>query len=149
MSPEFVAHLHKDTDVDQARIDKFVAAPTAVRLRVLAELRRRAGSDEFGTQLALMGVLVAIAVAVIPQSSGEPLPDLPMWVRIGSGLFTGIMLGVLFLPVVVILVVHTVRRDRAVVWLAAYEDALAEQHRHCSTGELTGLIRGLLRPHRK
>lgn len=89
MPPEIKRHFHRDLDVDRARIEAFVGEPEAVRLRVLAELRRRSGSDEFSMQLALVGILIAVVAAIVPAP--EVAIGVPLLARLAASVATGLM----------------------------------------------------------
>jgi len=132
--PEVAKHLHDHIEVTRTELDAFVADDDAVQLLVLAELRSRAADQ--GTTLVLTLEAAAIAILAvmlsrIPTASGPAVPDLGSgWVGIAAFAIACVVLGavavVLAMPSVWHAVIGNRKRARAVVWLGAYEQVLAE-----------------------
>lgn len=131
--PEVGRHLHEHIDVTRAELDAFLGEDDAVRLLVLAELRAQTADQETSIVLTLEAAgtaVVAIMLSRIPVAAG-PAAAGPWW---ATDLTLAIACAILGLVAAAILI-PSVRRavkgnldhQRAVVWLAAYKQAIVER----------------------
>jgi|GEM_PF-3281107 len=133
--PEVAKHLHDHIEVTRTELDAFVGADDAVQLLVLAELRSQAADQETTLVLTLEAATVAILAVMlsrIPTGSGPAVPDLGSgWVGTVAFAIACVLLGAfavaLAMPSVWQAVIGNRKRARAVVWLGAYEQVLAER----------------------
>lgn len=96
-------HIHLDIAVTSERLDAFADAEIDVQLSTLAVLRERA-ADSSSTELAIVGVAIAIIVAIVAPSSGlfdvdlanDPV-RLAVGILIATAIATVIAMFVLFL----------------------------------------------------
>lgn len=121
-------HLHSDTKVTIERLDSFAEASREHQVSVLAKLRARAEDDANDIQTTILvgafGVLgtllVAPNVAGLIQKAGTG-----SWVvGLSAGAGIGVVIAIVMIPIVFSAVVRGARRERATVWLRAYEDEL-------------------------
>lgn len=120
--------VHADIAVTTDRLDSFANAAIDDQLATLATLRERA-ADSGSTELAVLGIAIAVLIALLVPTSG--LTDYSavssVWELLGR-----IVASVIVGFVVVVLIVaggrewlqRDRRRELAAVWLAAYEDEL-------------------------
>lgn len=133
--PEVAKHLHDHIEVTRTELDAFVAEDDAVQLLVLAELRSQAADQGTTLVLTLEAATVAILAVMlsrIPTASGPAVPDLESgWAGTAAFAIACVVLGafavVLAMPSVWHAVIGNRNRARAVVWLGAYEQVLAER----------------------
>lgn len=125
-------HIHNDVDVTTDRLNDFALASRSTQVNVLAKLRAQSSDDSVATQLTIASVVLAIFVVIAaPLIAMQPDPALATswWARL---ILVVALVGVLLLalsPAVWDAAKGHVKRERAVVWLAAYEDELARRHR--------------------
>jgi peptidoglycan/LPS O-acetylase OafA/YrhL len=125
-------HIYKDVDVTTDRLNDFALAGRSVQVDVLAKLRSQSADDSVATQLSIASLVLAIFVVIAaPLITVQPDPALasPWWARL---ILIVALVGVLLValsPAMWDAAKGHVRRERAVVWLAAYEDELARRHR--------------------
>lgn len=129
--PEVAQHLHEDIVVTREKLDAFVRDGDAVQLLVLAELRSRASDQETTLVLTLQAATVtilAVMLARIPVGSAGPSSS--GWTGTVAFAIAALVLAVFAILLIMPSVRHAVignrNRLRAVVWLTAYEQALAE-----------------------
>jgi len=129
--PEFARHLHKDTVVTREKLNAFVRDSDAAQLPVLAALRSRAADQETTLVLTLRAATVsvlAVMLARIPLESTGASSD--GWAGIVALAIAAVVLAtfaiLLIMPSVRHAVIGNRNRLRAVVWLAAYEQALTQ-----------------------
>lgn len=140
--PEVAKHLHDHIEVTRTELDAFVGEDDAVQLLVLAELRSQAADQETTLVLTLEAAAVAILAVMlsrIPTASGRAMPDLGSgWVGTAAFAIVCAVLGafavVLALPSLRRAVIGNRNHARAVVWLGAYEQALAERRSSVAIG---------------
>ncbi len=133
--PEVAKHLHKHIEVTRTELDAFAAEDDAVQLLVVAELRSRAADQETTLLLTLEGATVAILAVMlsrIPTASPPAAPDLGSgWAGTAAFAIACAVLGaiavVLAMPSARRAVIGNRNHARAVVWLGAYEQVLAER----------------------
>lgn len=134
--PEVAKHLHDHIIVTQAELDAFTYETEDVRLLILAELRSRAADQE--TSLVL--TLEAAAIAILAIMLSRIPVDAAVGASPGGGWLGVIILGIAYASLAVVAVALIApsmwravkgNRDhaRAVVWLAAYEEALTDRRR--------------------
>jgi cation transport ATPase len=125
-------HIHTDVNVTVERLNDFAVASRSAQVEVLAKLRAQSADDSVTTQLSISSLLLAIFVVIAaPLITVQPDPTLlsAWWSKL---VLTTVLAGVLFLalsPAIWDAAKGHVRRERAVVWVAAYEDELARRHR--------------------
>lgn len=132
--PDVAKHLHDHITVTRAELDAFTNEEDAVRLLVLAELRSRAADQETSLVLTLEAAAIAILAIMlsrIPVDTVNGTFPGPGWV---GALTLGIAYVILAIAAVALIAPSMWRaikgnRDhaRALVWLAAYEEALTER----------------------
>jgi hypothetical protein len=127
--PDVAQHLHDHVEVTRAELDAFLRADDAVRLLVLAELRSRGADQETGLVLTLEAAGLAVAAILLLRVPVLAQPGLsgPWWVQDVTFGIVCLVLGLFAAALVLPSAWRAVRgnRDhqRAVVWLAAYEEA--------------------------
>jgi len=132
--PEVAKHLHDHIMVSRAELDAFTDEEDAVRLLVLAELRSRAADQETSLVLTLEAAAIAILAIML---SRIPI-DTVNGTSPGQGWVGALALGIAYVILAVAAVALIApsmwravkgNRDhtRAVVWLAAYEQALSDR----------------------
>ncbi len=125
-------HIHNDVDITTDRLNDFALANRSTQVNVLAKLRAQSADDSVATQLTIASVVFAIFVVIAaPLITVQPDPALATswWARL---ILVVALVGVLLLalsPAIWDAAKGHVERERAVVWLAAYEDELARRHR--------------------
>jgi hypothetical protein len=117
-------HLHRDTDVDLARVEAFLNAGPEVRLKVLAVLRSQASDDSTANELAILALTFSIVGLMVTPAAAD-LGNTDGIARVIFGGLLGVAAILMVLPFAVPALVRTQRRQSAIVWLRAYEDALA------------------------
>lgn len=119
-------YIHRHNKVNLEELERFAAAPRSEQLRVLAELRRRAGDDSHTIELAIMSIAITLVLTIIvPRHvdlSGAPLVE-----ALVAGGAVGVIAVLTLIPLLVSTAVRSNRRETATIWLRAYEDEL--QHR--------------------
>jgi hypothetical protein len=121
------AHIHGDLDVTLRRVRAFSAADLEVQLQVQAELRRRVNDESNAALFALYGIAIAVVGLFVSPAKGLNLLGLPIWASLVIGLFLGVVGAAVALPFAIGPVVRSLRRERALIWLAAYEDEIARR----------------------
>lgn len=125
-------HIHNDVDVTTDRLNDFALASRSTQVNVLAKLRAQSADASVTTQLSIASLVLAIFVVIAaPLITVQLDPTLASswWAR---PILIVALVGVLLLalsPALWDAAKGHVRRERAVVWLAAYEDELARRHR--------------------
>jgi hypothetical protein len=120
--------------VTRAELDAFTNEDDSVRLLVLAELRSRAADQETNLTLTLEAAAIAILAIMLSRLPAATTGT----ASLGHGWVGALALGIVYLVLAVFvlaLVAPSVwravkgNRDhaRAVVWLAAYEQALKDR----------------------
>jgi hypothetical protein len=127
MSKQVGSHLHADLGVTPRRVDDFANAHFSDQLLVLAEIRRRAGDSSNGTQLAIAGIALAAFGLFVSPAKGLNLFGLPFAAALVLGAILGVAGALVALPFIIRPTVRSIHRERALVWLPAYEDALARR----------------------
>ena len=137
-----VPHVHPDVDVTLERVDAFAAASREEQLAALSALRIAAANDDHVAIIALESLVISafalFAVILLPES--PPLSSMLARVLLGSIIV--VMLLLVFAPTIINTARALGRRERARVWLTAYECELQRrwaqrgrtartwQHRH-------------------
>lgn len=122
------AHLYNDDRVTPERVAAFAGASRDEQLKVLAELRRRSVDDINDVQISIMvaafGALSVLFVA--PGLSTHVLKaGTSAWaVELAAAIAAGAVVGIVLLPIIVFAVLNSRRRERATIWLRAYEDEI-------------------------
>jgi hypothetical protein len=125
-------HIHSDVDVTTDRLNDFAFASRSTQAHVLAKLRAQSVDDSVATQLSIASLVLAIFVVIAaPLITVQPDPALASswWARLILIVALLAVLLVALSPALWDAAKGHVRRERAVVWLAAYEDELARRHR--------------------
>lgn len=125
-------HIHSDVSVTTDRLNDFALASRSTQARVLAKLRAQSVDDSVTTQLSIASLVLAIFVVIAaPLITVQPDPALASswWARLILMVALIAVLLVALSPALWDAAKGHVRRERAVVWLAAYEDELARRHR--------------------
>jgi uncharacterized membrane protein YbhN (UPF0104 family) len=125
-------HIHNDVDVTADRLKDFALASRTTQVSVLAKLRAQGADDSVATQLSIASLVLAIFVVIAaPLITVEPDPALTSswWARPILTVALVVVLLLALSPALWDAAKGHVRRERAVVWLAAYEDELARRHR--------------------
>ena len=117
-------HVHDDFDVSPERLAAFAQADRVVQIATLAVLRERAGDDDNHLMMSFAGIFVAVLVAATVAPAVVTDPDL-WWVSPITTFVVGIVLLLALLPSFLPAILASNRRQRAIVWVAAYEDELA------------------------
>lgn len=117
-------HIHNDLEVTLGRVQAFGSASLEDQLKVLAELRRRANDESNAAQFALYGIAIAVVGLFVSPAKGLNLLGLPIWASLVIGVFLGLVGAAIALPFAIGPVIRSVRRERAVIWLAAYDDEI-------------------------
>lgn len=133
------AHLYDDVDVTLVHPHAYAKERPEVQLEIMARLRVQTASQDGSQQLTLQGVgisvlavLIALSPGLVPHAPAVVNPTAFWWAQLVSNLFVfsaiaGIVVIVL-IPLIWDVTKSTKKRDRSVVWLAAYSDELA-RHR--------------------
>ncbi|MCE0459493.1 hypothetical protein [Curtobacterium flaccumfaciens] len=129
--PEVAQHLHDDIVVTREKLDAFMRDDDAVQLLVLAELRSRAADQETTLVLTLQAATVTILAVMLARIPvGSAAPSSSGWTGSVAFAIAALVLAafaiLLIMPSVRNAVIGNRNRQRAVVWLAAYEQALSE-----------------------
>jgi len=123
--------VHADIAVTTDRLDSFASAAIDDQLATLATLRERA-ADSGSTELAVLGIAIAVLIALLVPTSGLTDYDgVSSWWELLGRIVASVIVGF----VVVLLIVaggrewlqRDRRRELAAVWLAAYEDELTRR----------------------
>ena len=126
------AHVYSDTDVTQARLDAFAVASRMEQVRALAVLRAQAADESAAAKLGLSSVLVATLVVVLAPILAIDIDDRVRENPVAVGIIVAAVVAVLllaFAPALIDMARDQARRERAVIWIEAFEDELARQHR--------------------
>jgi protein-S-isoprenylcysteine O-methyltransferase Ste14 len=124
-------HIHRDVDVTSGRLDAFALAPRAEQAVVLARLRAQSADTSGTAVLSLVSLLVAVLLVIAaPLITVEIDPSLQGNVLFATTTMVAliIVLLVFFIPGIVEAAKDAVRKERAAVWLGAYQDELARRH---------------------
>lgn len=129
--PEVAQHLHDDIVVTREKLDAFMRDDDAVQLLVLAELRSRAADQETTLVLTLQAATVTILAVMLARIPvGSAAPSSSGWTGSVAFAIAALVLAafaiLLIMPSVRNAVIGNRNWQRAVVWLAAYEQALSE-----------------------
>lgn len=122
-NPVVKSFLHRDLNVTPRRVRNFLEAPFEVQLLVRAELRRRANDDLTALELGLLGFALAFVALFVSPAKGFNLLGLPFLVALIAGAIIGVVGAVMLIPFAIGPLIRQSRRERAVVWLGAYDDA--------------------------
>lgn len=131
--PEVAKHLHDHIIVTRAELDAFANEEDDVRLLLLAELRSRAADQETSLVLTLEAAAIAIVAIMLSRVPVDAVtvPPGPTWTRALILGITCALLAVIALALVAPSVWRSVKgnrdHERAVVWIAAYEEALTDR----------------------
>lgn len=124
-------HIHDDLDVTRTRLDAFAVATRAEQTTALALLRAQAADESTSAKLGLTSILIATMLVVLAPFLAFDVDD---HVR-GNPVFAGLAAVVVSVILVIFLVPAMVdvardqnRRERATVWLGAFQDELARRH---------------------
>jgi len=129
-----IAHIYADTDVTVDRLRLFAVAPHAEHVTTIATLRAAAADESNTMSLGFGGIaaafLIALAVPASPLLGGRTIDTIPEWIILlsTSVVLAGIVLAALA-PAMILSARDAARRERAVIWLRAFEDELARYHR--------------------
>lgn len=126
LPPDVRAHVHRDQEVDLDRVRDFERATPEIKLRVLAVLRAQSSDDSLVVELAIAALSISVvAIGIAP--SGLNLTASGIFGSVGSGLVLGGTAVIALSPIIVAAVLHIGRRQRATIWMRAFEDAEAER----------------------
>lgn len=105
---------------------------------MLTELRRRSADDANDVQSSIMvaafGVLATVFVAPLVATHVSPAGSQAWVASLAIGVTVGVVVVIVVVPVIGFAVIHSARRERATIWLRAYEDEL--QRRWRGTGKI-------------
>jgi hypothetical protein len=125
-------HLHADLDVTNDRLNAFAAAPRAHQVAVLARLRAQSADVTASTVLTLTSLLLAtllvLAAPLLTVDVDPKVKQNPLLITVLIVVLT-LMLLVAFVPAFIGSARDANRKERAAVWLGAYQDELARRHR--------------------
>ncbi len=121
--------IHLDIDVTRERLAAFTSASDEERLATLSVLRERT-ADSGSNEISLYGVCIAIVIAVaLPTAGIGEQPPAASSAELAARIVFLAVLGFGIAMLVVVGAREWFQRDRqrelAVVWLPAYETALA------------------------
>ncbi len=121
--------IHLDIDVTPERLSAFTSASDEEKLATLSVLRERT-ADSGSNEVSLYGVCIAIVIAVAIPTAGLEVPPEAMSVGVlVARIAFLVILGFAVATLVLVGARERFQRDRrrelAVVWLGAYETALA------------------------
>lgn len=125
-------HVHDDMEVTRTRLDAFANASRMEQAEVLAILRARAADESSAATLGLLSILIATLVVmigpVITINVDDSLRTNPIFVAALVAVIV-IVLLLAFTPALFDQARYQNRRERAAVWIGAYQDELARRHR--------------------
>jgi hypothetical protein len=125
-------HVYADLEVSRTRLDAFSAASRIEQARALATLRAQAADESAASKLGLLSVLVATLVVILAPIHAIDLDDRVRENPLAVGIIVAVVVVVLllaFAPALIDMARDQNRRERARVWLGAFEDELARRHR--------------------
>ena len=126
-----VPHVHADSAVDLQRVGGFAEAGRMEQLAALTELRRQVVDDSNAVDLGVFGAVLGAGIGVLVSSADTGLPPLPWYVSMAVFAVVGLLGGALLLggviPLLVPMLKRSQRRERAELWLRAYEDELTRR----------------------
>jgi hypothetical protein len=125
-------HIHDDSDVSSKRLTDFALADRDVQVAVLARLRTTAADESNTLSLSFTSLLIAILLVIAAPLVTMKVPPAVRESWLGQLVMvacTVVLLIVALSPVMFFYVMELKRRERAVVWLGAYQDELARRHR--------------------
>jgi len=121
-------HLYADDRVTIDRVDAFAVASRREQVLVLTELRRRSGEDPNDVQTSVMvgafGVLSTLFVAPKVADLVQTLGSEPWLLWLPTGVAAGVVIIISLSPVIVSALLRGSKRERAALWLRAFEDEL-------------------------
>lgn len=119
-------YVHRHNNITLEELARFAAAPRSEQVKVLAELRRRAGDDSHTLELAIVSIAVTLVVTmIVPQH--VDLSGLPFIGALVAGGVVGVIAVLMLIPLLISTAVRSSRRETATTWLRAYEDELEHQ----------------------
>ncbi|MGN7861788.1 hypothetical protein ACTJI8_14505 [Microbacterium sp. 22303] len=125
-------HIHDDSDVSSKRLTAFALEDRDVQTAVLAELRAMSADESNALSLTFASLVVAVLLVVAgPLMTVKVMPGLPSsWlIQPLVVVVAAVVLIIALSPMIVFFVKEQKRRERAFVWLGAYQDELARRHR--------------------
>jgi hypothetical protein len=125
-------HIYDDLDVTSSRLTRFALADREEQVAVLAKLRARSVDDSTTITMGFSSLVIAVFLVIAaPLLTLDIDPVLRRsWVAaLVLTLLIMFLLLILTAPALVVTAREQARRERATVWLAAYEDELARRHR--------------------
>lgn len=114
------------------RLDAFALASRAEQVKVLAQLRAQAADDSAANKLGIWGFLIAALVVILAPILTLDVDDRVRNNPLAAGIVVAVVVVVLllaFAPALIDMARDQNRRERAVVWLGAFEDELTRRHR--------------------
>ncbi|TXN32306.1 hypothetical protein [Lacisediminihabitans profunda] len=142
LSPQAAPHIYADTQVTLERVLSFGNATREIQLTVLTELRLRANDHANDTQIALVAVFVSF-VGFFVSPIKNPVPEgAPLWTSLVVGAVLGIGGAIVAIPFLLRPVLRSLRKERATVWIPAFEDEIARRR-----GDITRQGRDWRRTH--
>lgn len=128
-----VAHIYADTNVTVERLQLFAQATYEEQVRTIATLRAAAADESDTTSLSYGGIaaafLIALAVPASPLLGGRVATVLEWIILVAISVALALIVLAALSPAMILSARDLVRRERALVWLRAFEDELARYHR--------------------
>lgn len=129
-----VAHIYADTDVTMERLQLFALDTHQEQVRTIATLRAAAADDSNAISLSFGGIAVAFLIALtVPESpllGGMTIDTISGWiVLLTMSVVLAVIVLVALVPAMILSARDSAHRERAVIWLRAFEDELARYHR--------------------
>ena len=129
-----VAHIYTDTDVTMERLQLFALDSHREQVRTIATLRAAAADESNAMSLSFGGIAVAFLIALTvpapPLLAGVTIDTFSGWiVLLTMSVVLAVTVLVALAPAMILSARDSAHRERAVIWLQAFEDELARYHR--------------------
>jgi hypothetical protein len=142
LSLQVAPHVYADTQVTVERVLSFGNATREIQLAVLTELRLRANDHANDTQIAFAAVVVSLVGFFVSPIKNPGPEGAPVWTSLVVGAVLGIGGAIVAIPFLLRPVLRSMRKERATVWLPAFEDEIARRR-----GDITREGRNWRRTH--
>jgi hypothetical protein len=127
IDPNVSPFIYEDVEVTPERLDRFGNADRATQVAVLTTLRLRANDSSNDTQIAVLALVVSTFGIFLSPASPVDLSKTPLWVSLVVGAILGFGGALVAVPFLIRPLVRSVRRERARVWMPAFEDEIARR----------------------
>jgi hypothetical protein len=124
---EIDTHLHESFEVTEESVKAFGDASHATQIRVLAELRGNVADDPSHIELGVAGLLVALVALVGVPATTSSMEGIPFWITVIAQALMVLVFVAVLVPVMWPQYKRQLGRERATMWLGAYEDEIARR----------------------